>query len=124
MRSLPIWARCRKSTRRKSPCPAFAAVFGELDNLVPRENVLHMFSLLTEHQKSFDIRIYPEAPHGFLNDTMPGRFRLAQTEAAWQQITSFLDSVFKGEWNPERARWRFHTDSSVGYDFSKMKRWA
>ena len=104
-------------------CPV-VGIFGELDNLVPRDNVLRMFSVLAQAKKSFDIRIFPEAPHGFLNDTMAGRFRPVQTEAAWLQIKSFLNSVFRGEWNRDRARWRFDADSSVNYDFTRMKRWA
>jgi carboxymethylenebutenolidase len=98
-------------------------VFGELDNLVPLDNLLRMFSSLAQAKKSFDLRIYAEAPHGFLNDTMPGRYRPAQTEAAWNQITSFLQSIFAGSWNKERVIWRFESDSSVHYDFTKNKRW-
>jgi carboxymethylenebutenolidase len=54
---------------------------------------------------------------------MPGRYRPAQTGVAWNQITSFLKSVFAGSWNKERASWRFESDSSVHYDFTKNKRW-
>jgi len=104
-------------------CPV-VGIFGEMDNLVPRDNVLRMLSVLAQAKKSFDIHIYPDAPHGFLNDTMPGRFRPAQSEAAWSQITSFLNTVFRGEWNRRRARWRFDADSSVDYDFTQMRRWA
>jgi carboxymethylenebutenolidase len=103
-------------------CP-LTAVFGELDNLIHRDNIVRMFSVLAQAKKSFDIRIYAEAPHGFLNDTMPGRFRAPQAEAAWSQITSFLGSAFAGEWKSERAIWRFDADTSVGYDFATMKRW-
>lgn len=103
-------------------CP-LTAVFGELDNLIHRDNIVRMFTVLAQAKKSFDIRIYADAPHGFLNDTMPGRYRPAQSEAAWSQITSFLRSVFAGEWKKERAIWRFEADSSVDYDFTKMKRW-
>jgi carboxymethylenebutenolidase len=103
-------------------CPV-VGIFGELDNLVPLNNVVRMFSVLTQARKSFDIRIYPEAPHGFLNDTMPGRYRLSQTQVAWHQITTFLKSVFNGEWSRERAIWRFESDSSIHYDFTKNKRW-
>jgi carboxymethylenebutenolidase len=103
-------------------CP-LTAIFGELDNLIHRDNVVRMFSVLAQAKKSFDIHMYADAPHGFLNDTMPGRFRAAQSEAAWNQITSFLRSVFAGEWKQERAIWRFQADSSVNYDFSTMKRW-
>jgi len=103
-------------------CP-LTAVFGELDNLIHRDNIVRMFSVLAEAKKSFDIRIYADAPHGFLNDTMPGRFRAAQAEAAWNQITSFLGSAFAGEWKTDRAIWRFDADTAVNYDFAAMKRW-
>lgn len=107
---------------REIKCP-LTAVFGELDNLIHRDNIVRMLSVLAQAKKSFDIRMYADAPHGFLNDTMPGRFRPAQSEAAWNQITSFLRSVFAGEWNKDRAIWRFQADTSVNYDFSTMKRW-
>ena len=32
-------------------------------------------------------------------------------------------SVFAGGWQKGRAIWRFDADSSLDYDFSKMKRW-
>jgi carboxymethylenebutenolidase len=107
---------------QETSCPV-VGVFGEMDNLIPLDNVVRMFNVLTQARKSFDLRIYSEAPHGFLNDTMPGRYRPAQTEAAWSQITSFLKSVFAGSWNKERAIWRFESDSSIHYDFTKNKRW-
>jgi carboxymethylenebutenolidase len=94
-----------------------------MDNLVPLDNVVRMFSVLTQAKKSFDLHIYADAPHGFLNDTMPGRYRPAQTQTAWSQITSFLKPIFAGAWSKERAIWRFESDSSVHYDFTKNKRW-
>jgi carboxymethylenebutenolidase len=103
-------------------CP-MTAVFGELDNLIHRDNIVRMFTVLAQTKKSFEIRVYADAPHGFLNDTMPGRFRASQAEAAWSQITSFLDSVFAEEWKKDRVIWRFEADSSADYDFAKMKRW-
>jgi carboxymethylenebutenolidase len=107
---------------RKMTCP-LTAVFGELDNLIHLDNIVRMASVLAAAKKSFGIRVYPDAPHGFLNDTMPGRYRQPQSDAAWNQITSFLKSVFAGEWKIDRAIWRFEADSSLDYDFSTMKRW-
>ena len=107
---------------KEMTCP-LTAVFGELDNLIHLDNIVRMSAVLAAAKKSFGIRVYPDAPHGFLNDTMPGRYRQPQSDAAWNQITSFLKSVFAGEWKKERAIWRFEADSSVNYDFASMKRW-
>ena len=103
-------------------CP-LTAVFGALDNLIHLDNIVRMSAVLAAHKKSFGIRVYPDAPHGFLNDTMPGRYRQPQSDAAWNQITSFLKSVFAGEWKKDRVIWRFEAESSADYDFTQMKRW-
>jgi carboxymethylenebutenolidase len=103
-------------------CP-MVGLFGELDNLIPLDNIVRMVDVLAKNRKSFDVRVYPDAPHGFLNDTMPGRFRPQPAQSAWNQITTFLDGVFGVRFNKERAIWRFESDSSVHYDFTKMKRW-
>jgi len=103
-------------------CPV-QGIFGELDNLVPLDNVLRMCNVLATAKKSFDIRVYAEAPHGFLNDTMPGRYRTAQTQAAWSQLCSFLDATLHQEWNTERVIWHLESDTSVHYDFTKNRRW-
>jgi carboxymethylenebutenolidase len=107
---------------REIQCP-LTAVFGELDNLIHIDNIVRMAGVLSAAKKSFGIRVYPDAPHGFLNDTMPGRYRQPQSDAAWNQIVSFLRSVFAGEWKKDRVIWRLEADSAVGYDFTKMKRW-
>jgi carboxymethylenebutenolidase len=106
----------------KVSCPV-QGIFGELDNLVPLDNVLRMCTVLATAKKSFDVRVYADAPHGFLNDTMPGRYRAAQTQAAWSQILSFLDVVLNQGWNKERVIWHLESDTSAHYDFTKNRRW-
>jgi hypothetical protein len=34
----------------------------------------------------------------------------------------FLRDVFAGEWKADQVRWRFESESSVNYDFSKNVR--
>jgi carboxymethylenebutenolidase len=82
-----------------------------------------MCNVLVKAKKSFDIRIYADAPHGFLNDTMPGRYRAAQTQAAWGQILGSLDVMLNKGWNGERVIWHLESDTSVHYDFTKNRRW-
>jgi carboxymethylenebutenolidase len=104
-------------------CPV-QGIFAELDHLVSLESILRMRSVLETAKKSFDIRIYPDAPHGFLNDTMPGRYRPEQAKAAWEQILTFLNTVLDTGWDRERVVWRFDGDISPNYDFTKYKRQA
>jgi hypothetical protein len=63
-------------------------------------------------------------PHGFLNDTMPGRYRPKQAKVAWEQVISFLHTVLDTGWDRERVSWRFDGDISPNYDFTKYKRQA
>ena len=121
-KSHPIRPEPIEQLMREMTCP-LTAVFGELDNLIHLDNIVRMATVLAAAKKSFGIRVYPDAPHGFLNDTMPGRYRQPQSDAAWNQITAFLKSVFAGEFKKDRAIWRFEADSSLDYDFTKMKRW-
>ena len=64
-----------------------------------------------------------DAPHSFLNDTMPGRYRESPTLAAWSQILSFLDATLDKGWDKERVVGRFESDTSVHYDFTENRRW-
>ena len=104
----------------KVSCPV-QGIFGELDNLVPLDNVLRMGNVLATAKKSFDIRVYAEAPHGFLNDTMPGRYRAKEAAEAWQVLLTFLKEVFGGQWQGQ-VRWEFEGVSAMDYDFTKNVR--
>jgi len=77
---------------------------------------------LEAHRKSYDIHLYAGAPHGWLNDTMPGRYRKPQAEAGWAAQQRFLSKVFAGGFEAKRVSWRFEGDSGTDYDFSKNVR--
>jgi carboxymethylenebutenolidase len=73
---------------QKMHCP-LTAVFGELDQFNSSRQHRAHGAVLAAAKKSFGIRVYPDAPHGFLNDTMPGRYRQLQSDAAWNQSCRF-----------------------------------
>ena len=77
------------------PCPVFAA-FGEADHIISLDDVRRFRNCLEAHNKSYDIHIYRDAPHGWLTDTMPGRYRKAQADAGWAAQQRFLAEVFAG----------------------------
>src|ERR1051326_670589 len=74
------------------------------------------------HDKSFPISVYAGAPHGWLNDTMPGRYRREAAEAAWALQRAFLTRVFDGRYDTSRRLQPYHCDYAADYDFSKNVR--
>jgi carboxymethylenebutenolidase len=103
------------------PCPVFAA-FGEADHIISIEDVQRFRNRLEANHKSYDIHVYEGAPHGWLNDTMPGRYRKPQADAGWAAQQRFLAKVFTGGYDPKRVSWRFESESGIDYDFTKNVR--
>lgn len=104
-------------------CPVLG-VFGETDHVISVDNVRQFQYHLSKANKSYHIRIYRNMPHGWLNDTMPGRYRAEGAKAAWQFILSFLQQTFGEGWDRSRVLWRFESNISLDYDFSKNARQA
>jgi carboxymethylenebutenolidase len=104
-------------------CPVFG-VFGELDNLISVTDVRKFRDCLESYGKSFDIRVCPSAPHGFLNDTMPGRYRRSEAESAWAAQIGFLRSSFAADRDCTRLVQQYRADIGTSYDFSTHVRHA
>ena len=104
-------------------CPVLG-IFGEADHVVSTDNVLQFQQHLSKANKSYHIRMYRNMPHGWLNDTMPGRYRAEGAKDAWQLILSFLHQTFGEDWDRSRVLWRFESNISPDYDFSKNARQA
>jgi carboxymethylenebutenolidase len=104
-------------------CPVLG-IFGEGDNIISLDNVLRFRNHLENAKKSYHIRLYPEVPHGWLNDTMPGRYRAEAAKDAWQCLLSFLGKSLDGGWDRSRIVSHFESNVSPAYDFTKNKRWA
>jgi carboxymethylenebutenolidase len=102
-------------------CPVFGA-FGEADHIISIEDVQRLRNRLEAHRKSYDIHLYAGAPHGWLNDTMPGRYCKPQAEAGWAAQQRFLSKVFAGGYDTKRVSWSFEGDSDTDYDFTKNVR--
>ena len=103
------------------PCPVFGS-FGEADHIISIDDVRRFRDCLEVNKKSYDINIFGGAPHGWLNDTMPGRYRREQAEEAWSAQLEFLDWLFDEERDPDDIEWRFSCETSPDYDFSKNVR--
>lgn len=104
-------------------CPVLG-IFGEADHIISVDDVLRFRGCLERARKNYHVRLYPAAPHGWLNDTMPGRYRKEAAQDAWKLMISFLRRSFGEGWNPGRIRWTFESDTATDYDFTKNVRLA
>jgi len=106
--------------------PAIAApalfVYGERDHTISLADVRSVRDVLEEGRRSYRMRIFAGMPHGWLNDTMPGRYREKEAGEAWRLLLVFLDDVFSGRWPGGRVRWEFESATAPDYDFSRNVR--
>jgi carboxymethylenebutenolidase len=97
-------------------------MFGETDHLISIEDIRRLRDCLERHGKSYDIHVYRDAPHGWLNDTMPGRYRRAQAEAAWAHQLAFLEQVLAPGYDRSTRMQHYTVDIAADYDFSRNVR--
>lgn len=97
-------------------------VWGEKDHVVSVEDVRRLRASLEAHGKSYEFKLFPGMPHGWLNSTMPGRYCPTEAAQAWALVLDFLERVAGGAYPRDRIRWRFESDISPSYDFKKNVR--
>jgi carboxymethylenebutenolidase len=102
-------------------CPV-QGIFGEADHIISVDDVLRFRACLERARKNYHVRLYRDAPHGWLNDTMPGRYREEAAKDAWSLMMAFLNKCFAGGWDEERISYTFESDFSRKYDFTKNVR--
>lgn len=99
-------------------------VYGEKDHTTPIDRVFAFRDEMERHNKNGEVRLVADMPHGWLNDTMLGRYRQKEAEAAWDKIMEFLDRVHAGYFKPDQMQLSFEADFAAGYDFSKNVRYG
>ncbi|MBI2682240.1 MAG: dienelactone hydrolase family protein [Acidobacteriales bacterium] len=70
-------------------------IFGGQDRGIPLDDVTKMAAELKKQKKSVDIRVYPEAGHGFQNPNNQGGYRAEDTADAWKLQTEFFAKSLK-----------------------------
>ena len=116
----PLQPRPMGDMLRELHAPALF-IFAERDHTISLDDVRRVRDALESARRSYRMQVFPDVPHGFLNDTMPGRYRPKEAAEAWKVLLAFLGEVFTGQWNG-RVRWEFEGASSPDYDFSKNVR--
>jgi carboxymethylenebutenolidase len=102
-------------------CPVLG-IFGEADHLISLNDVRRFRDSLDRHDKTYTIKVFAGAPHGWLNDTMPGRYRRDAAEAAWALQLAFLKRIFDPGYDKTRRVQIYESEHAADYDFSKNVR--
>jgi carboxymethylenebutenolidase len=102
-------------------CPVLG-IFGEADHLISLADVRRFRDSLDRHDKTYTIKVFAGAPHGWLNDTMPGRYRREAAEAAWALQLEFLRRVFDPRFDNTRCVQVYESEHAADYDFKKNVR--
>ena len=106
----------------KVECPVLG-VFGETDHIISVDAVRRFRNTLEKHGKTHHVEIFGGAPHGWLNDTMPGRYRRGPAEAAWNMQREFLKKVLSHDYDGAFIHQSYKAAISPAYDFSKNVRY-
>ncbi|MEA2639787.1 MAG: carboxymethylenebutenolidase [Chloroflexota bacterium] len=99
-------------------------VYGEKDHGTPIERVFEFRDEMERHGKNCEVRLEADMPHGWLNDTMPGRYRQREAQEAWDRIVEFTQRVYAGYYTSDKVRTEFAADFAVDYDFNKSVRYG
>jgi carboxymethylenebutenolidase len=102
-------------------CPVLG-IFGEADHVISVDDVRRLRDTLDRHGKTYRIKVYGGAPHGWLNDTMPGRYRREQAEAGWALQRAFLETVLDPGYDRSRRVQVYECEHAADYDFTKNVR--
>ena len=100
------------------------AIFGEDDFVISIDDMRRFRNTLEEKRKTYEMTLFPHMPHGWMNSTMPGRYRPQETERVWSMILDFIQRANDGAFPRDRALWKFQADSALDYDFTKKVRLA
>ncbi|HTJ24823.1 MAG TPA: dienelactone hydrolase family protein [Candidatus Limnocylindria bacterium] len=97
-------------------------LFGEKDHAISVDHVRRLRDALERHDRSYRVTVYAGAPHGWLNETMPGRYRPAIAARALAELREFLAEALAPEPVAPAVRWRFTCEKASDYDFSRNER--
>jgi len=83
-----------RSTLEKIQAPILG-IFGGQDRGIPPDDVKKFQAAMEQLGKKIDVKIYPDAGHGFENPNNKQAYRAEDTADAWQRTVAFLASNMK-----------------------------
>jgi carboxymethylenebutenolidase len=87
------------------------AFYGELDKPITSQ-VPRLEEAMKQHSKSFEYKIFADAPHAFSADNRPDRYRPEAAKEAWNRTLEFFNKNLKRA-NPNPIKLRTFGNSSA-----------
>lgn len=97
-------------------------IFGEKDHVISFDDVIRFRNACEQANLSYQVTVYADAPHGWLNDTMPGRYRPEIAKQTWDEAMAFLTSTLIAGRDATLIEWTFTARKHTDYDFTKNVR--
>ncbi|MEU1598228.1 dienelactone hydrolase family protein [Streptomyces sp. NPDC005708] len=97
-------------------------LWGEKDHTMSVDHVRKVRDMLEDARRSYEFVLYPDLPHGWLNDTMPGRFREGEARETFATIVDWLRAGFEGRGPAHQVSWSYRAAFSESYDFASNRR--
>ncbi|WP_083453035.1 dienelactone hydrolase family protein [Mycolicibacterium goodii] len=96
-------------------------IWGEKDHTMSVEDVRALRGHLEDARRTYEFMMYPDLPHGWLNDTMPGRFRAEQAAETFDLMVRWLGTTMS-ETPAADVSWRFTSTIAADYEFAANTR--
>ncbi len=71
-------------------CPILY-IYGGQDGWITKQDVERLKQGLKQFGRPGEVKIYPNCPHAFFNDTRPDVYRPSEAQDAWQRTLAFLE---------------------------------
>jgi carboxymethylenebutenolidase len=97
-------------------------IFGERDHIISFDDIVRFRNTLEAANLNYQVTVYADAPHGWLNDTMPGRYRPEAAKATWNEAIAFLTDTLVTGRDSSLIDWKFTARKHTDYDFTKNVR--
>ncbi len=93
--SVPFYGQIPPTDSLKYVVAPILYIHGGQDQWIPQREAERLAQGLKQFGKPGEVKIYPDCPHAFFNDTRPDVYRPQQAKDAWQRTLRFLGTYLK-----------------------------